>query len=271
LDQSFTFRIKLALLYLFRYCYLIVTDQPIVALGLFGGFIIFLLRQNKKLILKDILSYKHLFIYLLAIGFPLIASIYSPNLRHHGRYTMPFIPFYTLLGFLGIKNMIRRFELRFWKVHIATKMSLLFITLGYVLISLLTWASTFGWNVKNINDLHIHLGNWVKENTSRDSIVALNDIGAITYISQRKIIDMVGLVSPDVLEVIGGLSREEREDPLWIYLECKQPDYIIIFPSWYPSISEKENLNEIYRIKLDRYTIIDGEMVVYELMDSENL
>lgn len=254
---SIAFKAKSALLYIFRYCYLLLTDNPIIALALPFG-IYHILKSAKKG------KRKYLLIMLVAIGFPIIASVTTPNLRHHGRYIVPFIPLYVILGFIGGKTILRKLKRKRLRLPNATFGISLSLILLYLIIMLFNWAFTFGWNVKNINDMHVHLGNWVKGNTSQDSVIALNDIGAITYISQREIIDTIGLVSPEVLEVVGGLAKEDREEPLWNYLKEQKPGYLIIMPTWYPEISQKEELEEIYRVQLDRYTIVDGEVVVYE-------
>jgi hypothetical protein len=307
-SYSVIFRIKLAFLYLFRFLYLIFTDNPIIAIGIpYGIYNIFRYIKQKNL--------NYLVFILITLGFPLIESIIAPNLRHHGRYIMPFIPIYTLIGFYGIyqyfsliKKQVTQFKSLlvlslifiitisylffdkkiFLTILIIMVMSLLvlitankfkpflkniarnkeaiYISLSFIYLFILlgNWAYTFGYNVKNINDMHVKIGYWVKESTSCEDQIALHDIGAITYISQRNIIDMVGLVSPDVLTVLKGTTKENREEPLWNYLKNKKPEYIIIIPSWYPNISQKNELTEVYRIELDKYTIVDGEMVVYK-------
>lgn len=256
-ESALLFRAKSAVLYLLRYCYLLVIDNPLIAICLPCGLY--------SLIKRIVKNERYFLIFLITLGFPIFASITAPNLRHHGRYMIPFIPLYLVIGIMGFKMLLTRFKHKRIYLQKAAQNMTIISTLGYLLIMLITWASTFAWNVKNINDMHVHLGNWVSDNISEDSVIALNDIGAITYISQREIIDIVGLVSPEVLEVTKGLSKEGREEPLWNYLLEKHPDYLIILPSWYPQLSQKSELEEIYRVQLDRYTMIDGEMVVYKV------
>lgn len=309
-SYSVIFRIKLAFLYLFRFLYLIFTDNPIIAIGIpYGIYNIFRYIKQKNL--------NYLVFILITLGFPLIESIIAPNLRHHGRYIMPFIPIYTLIGFYGlnqyfslIKKQITQFmsllilnlviiitisylffdkkifltisiimlmlmslliftianKFKLFIKNVIRKKEIIYISLSFIYLFILlgNWAYTFGYNVKNINDMHVKIGYWIKENTSCEDQIALHDIGAITYISQRNIIDMVGLVSSDVLTVLKGTTKENREEPLWNYLKNKKPEYIIIIPSWYPNISQKKELTEVFRIELDKYTIVDGEMVIYK-------
>lgn len=244
-------KIRLVFLYLARYLYITITDNPLATLGLVFSIYFFFKLKKKKLI----------FLYSVTFGYPLCASILAPNLRHHARYTMPLIPFYIIVGFQGLKY----FADKVYKIN--QRIRILTITLGFIysLISLYIWASTYGWNVKNINKMQVHLGRWIEKNIDKDKTLAINDIGAIKYYSQNEIIDLVGLVSPEIIEITKDKNGYQQEQVLWEYITEQKADYLIIFPAWYPHLSQKKALNEVYRVSLDRYTIIDGEMVVYEI------
>lgn len=245
--------------YIKSYLYLLATDNPAVFLLIPLG--IWSVVKQKK-ISKSIFLY----IVLIAVGFPLGASVLAPNLRHHGRYIMPFVPIYVLVAFLGLKSIVRS-----GKAHKVDKsfISLLlkFIVgaiLFYSTASTFLWANTFGWNIRNINNVQIKLGKWIENNLPQDAIVAVNDIGAIKYYSQNEIIDLIGLVSPEVLEVTGGYHKAKQEE-LWEYVLSQDTDYLIAYPCWFPQMSQEDELKEIYTVVPDKYTIIDCEMVVYEI------
>lgn len=57
------------------------------------------------------------------------------------------------------------------------------------------------------------IGEWLNENTSSDARVALHDVGIIGYYARREIIDLYGLVTPEVKgqERIQLLKREKPE------------------------------------------------------------
>jgi len=50
------------------------------------------------------------------------------------------------------------------------------------------------------------------------------------------------------------------------FLERACPDYLIVFPEWFPSISSlTDRFQPIYRVRLDHNTVAGAaEMVVYE-------
>jgi hypothetical protein len=66
---------------------------------------------------------------------------------------------------------------------------------------------------------------YLRVETPPGSNVATHDIGHIGYFSDREVIDLVGLINPDVVEYHDG--RRLRE-----YIDSVQPDYIVVFQSW---------------------------------------
>ena len=63
-----------------------------------------------------------------------------------------------------------------------------------------------------------------------DVLLAAHDIGALGYFGRRDILDMAGLVSPDVIPFI----RDERA--LALHLDQNQVDLLVTFPGWYPEL-----------------------------------
>ena len=86
----------------------------------------------------------------------------------------------------------------------------------------------------------------MKENTEPDALIAVDDIGAIAFISQRPIIDMNGLVSPEMWPVI----RNEPDGRPWDVaatrlLSSVRLDYLAIFPIW----DQRGHLNKKLRVR----------------------
>ena len=46
---------------------------------------------------------------------------------------------------------------------------------------------------------HVRAGRWLAAHTPKDAVVATHDIGAIAFYSQRRIVDITGLVTPEVV------------------------------------------------------------------------
>jgi hypothetical protein len=58
-----------------------------------------------------------------------------------------------------------------------------------------------------------------------DQTLATHDIGAVAYFGHFKVLDLVGLVNPDVIPY-------HKERAVNEYIELARPDYLLIFPDW---------------------------------------
>jgi hypothetical protein len=134
-----------------------------------------------------------------------------------------------------------------------------------VLLSVLTgWrtvgrASEYAASVKNIQEIHVATGRWIDGHLPADALVAVNDVGAIAYFGQRRILDLEGLVSPEVLPYRRFVDRGIRA------VSDMRPDYVAIFPAWYPEIPASPGFAEIHRVTITDNVISAGDtLVIYE-------
>ena len=276
--QSELFGLVKKLEYLKLYVGSLWGDQPIlfflIPLGVINSFRIALKGSSEKS------SYNSLLLFLWTVGYPILAMFIAPNARHHNRYMMPLIPCYMLLAASGFyyflsltENYLNRVEVvsPLGKYTISVRgismVSLALIMGVSVFLAVTIWSHRFANDVQNINSQQVAMGEWVKEHIPEESIIALSDIGAITYISGRKkIIDMVGLVNPELLASLEE-SKENYDKALIQYLYREKPDYIITHPNCYPQLFEEEDvLEEIHSIELTQHSGISAgqKMVVYK-------
>lgn len=124
-------------------------------------------------------------------------------------------------------------------------------------------ATRYGWAVQNINAMQVHLGRWVDAQLPKTARIALNDIGAITFFSRREVIDLMGLVTPEIIPY-----RRRGETGVMEFVSETCPEYVIIFPAWFPRLAAStETLQPIYRVRLERNEVAGAaEMVVYRLL-----
>ncbi len=114
-------------------------------------------------------------------------------------------------------------------------------------------------SVKNIQELHVALGEWIRWHIPPGATVATNDVGAIAYFGRHPILDIEGLVSPEAL-AYRGTGRGLR------VVEAFHPDYLVIFPHWYPEIAaQPERFRLVYRASIpDNYISAGGEFLVLQ-------
>jgi len=206
-------------------------------------------------------------IYLWVILLPLASSVFVPNWRHHGRYLMPLIPFINLVSVYAILVILNKYKNKsslnlLHKKNFLTAL-LLFFSFTYYIV----YAVALGKNTDNINSQQVKLAYWVKDNISRNDVIAMNDIGAITFISNNRIIDMAGLVTPEILDY-RKYRLEDNLDSMLTLLKTNDVKYLIIYDHWFEPFLKRHGkyFEFIHSAKLEENTICGGdEMKVYKV------
>ena len=134
--------------------------------------------------------------------------------------------------------------------------------LALALVALVPAADRYAWGVQNINAMQVHIGHWVDQHLPRTATLAVNDIGAIAYVSRRPVLDLMGLVTPEIRPY-----RREGEPGVLRFIAERCPDVVIVFPSWFPGVASRDEVFvPVYRVQLDHNEVAGGpEMVVYRL------
>ena len=184
------------------------------------------------------------------LGMALLAPYRGPGFQE-GRYSVHLLPLALVVVAVGLGTVLqrrRRLALLAW--------------LALALWALVPAAERYAWGVQNIEAMQVRLGHWVAANTAPRARLAVNDIGAIAYLSRREIVDLMGLVTPEILPY-----RRQGEDGVIRFVSQVCPDYVIIFPAWFPRLAARADLLEpLHRVRLDRVEVSGGpEMVVYRL------
>jgi hypothetical protein len=207
------------------------------------------------------------------VGFFLVSARATSNLSNMARYILPLAPIFVLLGVLGaieiaswlkkikLNFQLPRVGLSFWAVLILTA------ALWQGAVSQAFWRPIYLMNVDNINRMQVAMGKWARENLPPGSLIALNDVGAIIYFSNLKCLDTVGLTSPELLPYLkeyalkpGGYRRG-----IWQFLKERRPDYLIIFPEWYPEFPQSPVLEPVHKIEYPNNTGGGNVVVVYKM------
>lgn len=194
---------------------------------------------------------------------PLLSAFTIDFVWHHGRYTLPLIPFVMIVAAQGLETIV---ELLPAKYRMASLVALVLLVIGAGLWQLPRWATMLGNNSREILEIDVALGHWLAENTPQDALIAVDDIGAIGYLSGRRIVDLNGLISPEMWPILRnepqGLPRSEA---LTRALSAIQPDYLAIFPVWHWEMATNPLVAEPVRAfeTATRTIIGEQEAVVY--------
>jgi len=197
------------------------------------------------------------------IGFLLLYAIMLPVTYQHGRYQIPAIPWIILLGvwgtaqLLGLKPRGRRSRLVLRVVSRVLVITLVVLVIAFLILG----AQAYGRDVRFIETEMVATAVWLNENVAPDALIAAHDIGAIGYFTQRHLIDLAGLVTPQVIPII------RNEPALFDFMVVQEVDYLMTFPSWYPYLSK--NFSLVPRFSTDAVWTVEAggdNMVVYELV-----
>jgi hypothetical protein len=185
------------------------------------------------------------------IGMALLAPYRGPGFQE-GRYSIHLLPLAIAVAVVGLAALARAPRPRALLAGVFLLASLAAVPPA---------ADRYAWAVQNIDALQVHLGRWVQAHTPPGARLALNDVGAIAYMSRREVVDLMGLITPAIIPY-----RRAGEDGVLRYLEQACPDYLIIFPAWFPQLAAmKDRFTPVYRRRLDHNTVAGAdEMVVYE-------
>lgn len=148
----------------------------------------------------------------------------------HGRYLMPALPIFFMFGLLGFlefaySKMFKRYH---WFVQTLWQAGIVAVTCLFIILG----ARSYAQDVAVIESEMVLTAKWSSENLPADALIAAHDIGALGYFDYHELIDLAGLVSPDVVPFI-------RDEPrLALYLNERGADYLIAFPGFYPALAQ---------------------------------
>ena len=156
-----------------------------------------------------------------------VYALRLPVHYQHGRYLIPIIPVVAVYGIVGVAWVFaRRSGRRARIVGRVWVISIVLIVIGYVPIGGMTYAT----DVAIIDDEMVAVAKWIKAETPPGAIIAAHDIGALGYFAQRPLLDLAGLISPEVIPFI----RDEARLLGW--LQQRGAQYLVTFPGWYPQL-----------------------------------
>jgi hypothetical protein len=148
-----------------------------------------------------------------------------PVTYQHGRYAIPVIP---LLLLYGIRGAIRfaRSQTRHPVGRITASVWLLSAIVTLPVFGVMLGAPAYGEDVSFIEREMVATARWVADNVPEDAVIAAHDIGALGYFAPHPLLDLAGLISPDVIPVM--------HDPagLAAFIVEGDSDYLIVFPGW---------------------------------------
>jgi hypothetical protein len=148
---------------------------------------------------KNLSEYNFIVFIFSTVFIPLVFYIFIKITFYHWFLFMPVI---------GLAVIIGSFRFRF-------------LVFGLIFLQIIISYKVFHPKVDGLAEIYSEVGFYLKENTSADSSIGYIENGLIAYNSERKIIDVTGMVTSGVVEAL------KDGDKMWVY-ENYKPDYMIL-------------------------------------------
>jgi hypothetical protein len=152
----------------------------------------------------------------------------------HGRYVIPALPILYLWGILGLLEYVFSAKAN-RRVTFVWPAAVFALCLMFEVLA----ARQNAYDVFWIESEMVRTAKWINKNLPPNARIATHDIGALGFYVQNPLIDMAGLITPQVVPFI-------RDQPrLAAYLNSNSVEYLVSFPSLYPRLtSGRESLFE---------------------------
>lgn len=210
-------------------------------------------------------------------GLPLAYSLLTPGptrmLGNFGRYYFPLFPVLIVLGILGLEPafsaldaLAARGRSRAWGALLAAVGAA--VILAPTVATFLQGERFYVQNVANVEESDVVIARWLAGRLPAEASLAVNDIGAIKYfLPDTRIFDLASIATPEIgreiqRAIAAGVPRGEA---LLSVLARRQPDYVVVFPSWFPGLARDPRFRPVHVLAIPGNITMGGdEIVVYE-------
>jgi hypothetical protein len=246
---------------------ILLASQPWMTLLALGGVVESIRRLGGA---KD----RGVLLALWTLALPLASAMLSSGrevaVGNFGRYFFPLLPCVVLLGSLALAPLpfARLRSVQVARLTIPVGALLLLLLAAPALLSLTSGFKRYLVSCANVRDSNVALARWLGPRLPPDALLAVNDVGAFKYLLPNPILDLVGLMTPEVTRRRDAAAAQGLGfgDVLVGMLEERRPDFVIVFPGWfgYPA-RHPELFHPLRKIEIRDNITMGGEiMVLYD-------
>ncbi|MCB9007121.1 MAG: hypothetical protein H6656_07130 [Ardenticatenaceae bacterium] len=149
-----------------------------------------------------------------------------PVTFQHGRYLIPIMPIWVIYGLAGWVLVLLYSSSEsgrtLWLGQQVARLSFTIIMMFF----LLQGAFAFATDVAIVEGEMVTVAEWLSTNTPPGALIASHDIGAIGYFAERPLLDLAGLISPEVIPLL------QSETALAQYILNSDAQYLVTAPGW---------------------------------------
>lgn len=211
------------------------------------GFIDAILHKRKWLILVS-------WIFLYIAGYSLL------SVATYWWYQLPVLFVFDLFFALGIIAIIEVLTKYLKSTKLSFALAALFVALLIFLLAKPTVDRMLNYEGDTRGESYVALGQWLSENTEPSESVSFIEIGYLGYFTDNRIIDLVGLVLPDVIPF---MAEGDFAGGFWHH----EPDYYVYLSDFDWALADIKN-NPRFDQEYQPVTTLPGpreaDFVIYE-------
>ena len=182
-----------------------------------------------------------IFFFALPLAYSMIASDKAPpQVGNFGRYLFPLFPLVVVLALLALENGLKPLrDLRVGRFRVDPVMPLLVLLVLAQAFQGFRGVARYAQNLKNVADSDVAAAHYLaRAGLPAEALIATQDIGAIKFYLPNRVLDLTGIVSPEILPVLRAESPVYWEQRLHDFLATAKPDLVICFSNAYPGLSQ---------------------------------
>ncbi|MBZ0296288.1 MAG: hypothetical protein K8L99_27255, partial [Anaerolineae bacterium] len=162
-----------------------------------------------------------------AVALILLYAARLPAPFQHGRYVIPALPSLLLSGIVGMLWLAEQGRQRLL-VRVFSRALLVAAGLVFVYFAFIQGPTVYKRDVAIIEEEMVTSAHWIADHLPSDELLAVHDIGAVGYFAPRPILDIAGLVNPEVIPIL------YDEEGLYQFMQDRDARYLLAFPDQVP-------------------------------------
>ncbi|MBE2267146.1 MAG: hypothetical protein IAE80_02880, partial [Anaerolinea sp.] len=188
------------------------------------AFIVMLVRRDRAALIGLLLP-------AWAFGLILLYAVTLPLNFQHGRYVIPALPAWITAGVIGTAWLLR------WSSgallpRVVSRVLAISAALLFVWFVFGIGLTAHVLDVTIIEEEMVTAAHWLAENVPPADLLAVNDIGAVGYFASRPILDIAGLVTPEVIPI------KYDNAALWTFLQENGALYLMAMADQIPGAAD---------------------------------
>ena len=150
-----------------------------------------------------------------------------PAPYQHGRYVIPALPALIVSGVVGMFWLAAAW--RKWLFgRVITRALSISAAMVFAYFAFVAGPGVYRTDVAIIEQEMVTAAQWIAENVPPEELLAVHDIGAVGYFAPRPILDVAGLVNPEVIPIY------HDKEALYALMQTRDARYLLAFPDQVP-------------------------------------